>query len=74
MSPELERLLSALWERDNCEPSDLRHREATVRRLVTDALGRQPGVSYDQFMTALDMRYREFRRARRRPPTMPPKA
>ncbi len=23
MSPELERLLSALWERDTCEPKDL---------------------------------------------------
>jgi hypothetical protein len=74
MSPELERLLAAMWERDTCEPKDRPRWVATVDRLVHDALGRQPGIGYDRFMVAIDARYREFRRARRRPPTMPPRA
>ncbi|MBI4662227.1 MAG: hypothetical protein HY735_25695 [Verrucomicrobia bacterium] len=74
MSPELERLLAALYERDNCEPSDRPKWEATVLRLVTDALNKQPGVTRDQFMDAVESRYREFRRARRKPTTLPPKA
>jgi len=74
MSPELERLLAALFERDNCEPFDRPKWDATVLRLVNDALNRQPGVTRDQFMDAVEPRYREFRRVRRNPTTLPPKA
>ena len=65
MSPELERLLVALYERDTCEPSD---------RPKSDALSRQSGITREQFMDALETRYREFRRARRKPTTLPPNA
>lgn len=74
MSSELERLLTALYERDTCEPADRPQWDATVRRLISDALSRQPNVSYDQFMAALHPRYVEFRRARRKPTAMPPRA
>ena len=74
MSPELERLLAALYERDNCEPSDRPQCDATVLRLVTDALNKQPGVSRDEFLDAVESRYREFRRARRKITTLPPHA
>jgi hypothetical protein len=74
MSPELERLLNALWERQFCEPKDRFRWEATVERLIADALARQQGVSREQFMDAVWPRYEEFRRARRKPPTMPPRA
>ena len=74
MSPELERLLTALYERDTCEPSQRAHWEATLRRLVADALAKQPGVSYEEFIQAIHPRYVEFRRSRRKPSTLPSKA
>jgi hypothetical protein len=74
MSPELERLLNALWERDTCEPKDLARWKATVHRLIEDALNRGPGVTREQFMDAIIPRYEEFRRARRKPSSLPPKA
>ena len=74
MSPELEEILAALYERDTCEPSDRPKWDATVRRLVADSLQKQPGVSHDQFMEALQTRYHELRRARRKPTTLPPRA
>lgn len=74
MSPELERILAALFERDTCEPSDRPKWDATLRRLIADALQEQPGVSRDQFMEAIRVRYQELRRARKRPPTLPPRA
>jgi len=74
MSPELERLLTALYERDTCEPGQRAQREATFRRLVEDALDRKPGLAYDEFMEAIHPRYLEFRRSRRRPASLPPSA
>lgn len=74
MSPELERLLAAMWERDTCEPKDRPRWEASVRWVVAEALARQPGLSREQFMAALWPRYEAFRHARRHPPTLPPKA
>ncbi len=74
MSPELERLLAALYERDNCEPSDRPEWDDTVQRLVNEALGRQSEVSREQFLDAVEPRYREYRRARRKPTTLPPSA
>jgi hypothetical protein len=74
MSPELERILAALWERDTCEPEQRQKWDATLRRLVDDARSKQPGLTYGEFMLTIEPRYREFRRARRKPPTLPPKA
>jgi hypothetical protein len=44
MSPELERILAALYERDTGEPSDRPTWDATVRRLIADALQKQAGT------------------------------
>jgi len=74
MSPELERLLNALYERDTCEPEHRDRCERTVRRLLDDALQRVPGASREQFLSALGDRYRQFLRARRKPSSLPPKA
>jgi hypothetical protein len=74
MSPELERLLAALYEYNTCEPVDLPKWEATVSRLVNDALQKKPGLTRDQLMEALKDRYRAFCSARRAPPTLPPQA
>ena len=74
MSPELERLLAALYERDTCEPADRPQWDSTVQRLITDALREQPAVGREEFMEAIHSRYVEFRRARRKSTTLPPKA
>jgi hypothetical protein len=74
MSPELERLLNALWERDYCEPKDRARWTASVERLIADACSKRPGLSREQFMDAVIPRYEKFRRARRKPTTLPPKA
>ena len=74
MSPELERLLAALYERDHCEPADREQWAATVRRLLSDAQHRMPGVSREDLLAALQPRYVEYKRTRRKPPTLPPTA
>lgn len=74
MSPELERLLAALYEKLTCPPEEKAHRVATFERLVQDALARRPGTSRDELLDALQDRYREFCRTRRKPPTLPPSA
>ena len=45
MSPELERLLAALYERDTCEPKHRGRCERTARRLIEDALRQVPDAS-----------------------------
>jgi len=74
MSPEQERVLTVLWERDTCEPAQRPKWDATLLRLVDDARGKHPGLTYDEFMLIIEPRYRDFRRARRKPSTLPPKA
>ena len=74
MSPDLERLLNALWERETGEPENLPRWTATIERLISDALSKQQGLSREQFIDAVMSRYPEFRRARRKPSTLPPKA
>jgi hypothetical protein len=74
MSPELERILTALWERDTCEPAQRPKWDAILRRLVDDARSKQSGLTYDEFMQVIEPRYRDFRRARKKPSTLPPKA
>jgi len=74
MSPELEKLLEALYEKFNCPPEEKGHRVATFERLLQDALARRPGTSRDELLNALQDRYREYLRSRRKPPTIPPRA
>jgi hypothetical protein len=74
MSAELERLLTALYEKLTCPPEEKPHRVAAFERLVQDALAHRPGTSRDELLDALQDRYREFCRARRKPPTLPPGA
>ena len=74
MSRELERLLEALYERDYCEPDQRGRCERNVRRLLNDALQRVPQVSQDQFMEALKERYQQFKRSRKKFPSIPPTA
>ena len=74
MSPELDRILQALWERNNTAGPERARWNLTFRRLVDDAVASRPGVPRELFLDAVRERYEEFRRARRHPPTMPPTA
>jgi hypothetical protein len=74
MSPELERLLEALYEKLTCPPEEKEHRAVTFERLLQQALAKRPGTGRDQLLDALQDRFRGFCRARRRPRTLPPSA
>ena len=74
MSLELERLLQALYERDYCEPDQRGRCERNVRGLINDVLRRLPNISHDQFLEALKDRYQQFKKARRKFTSIPPKA
>ena len=74
MSPELERLLEALYEKRTCPPEETQHRAATFERLLDDALRRCPNITREDLLNALQIRFIEFRRARRKPPMLPPSA
>jgi hypothetical protein len=52
MSPELERLLEALYEKLTCPPEEKSHRVATFERLLQDVLARRPGTSRDELLNA----------------------
>lgn len=67
MSPELERLLWARWGRDHAESSDRTAAEVEYRHLLEHACQGMPAeLSRDQLLAAIDSRYLEFRRQRRR--------
>ena len=74
MSPDLERLLEALYEKLTCPAQEKAQRVATFERLVNDALAQKPGTSREQLLDALQARFRDFCRARRKPPILPPRA
>jgi hypothetical protein len=75
MSPELERLLHALWEARNGEPKDRERWKIGAERMVADAMRRlPPGTSREEFWDSIEARYAQFRRARNKPPTLPPQA
>jgi len=74
VSPELERLLEALHQKLTCPPQEKIHRAATFERLLRDALAGHPEINRDDFLDALRDRYRQFLRARRKPPSIPPRA
>lgn len=74
MSPERERLLEAYDQKLTCPAQEKPQRLATFERLFADALSRQPNTSRDELLLALELRYREFRRVRRKTTTLPPRA
>jgi len=74
MSPELEKLLLPLYEKRTCPPEEKPNRDATFERLLQDALTRRPRTGREELLDALHDRYEEFRRARRKPSTIPPRA
>ena len=74
MSPELEKLLEAFHEKRTCPPEEKSARTADFERLLNEALSRRPGVSREALLEAVQTRYQEFRRARRKTTTLPPRA
>jgi hypothetical protein len=74
MSPELERLLEAYDEKLTCPPEEKAQRIAALDRLLDQSLIQRPGTSRMSLLLAIQSRYAEFRRARRKPPTLPPTA
>lgn len=74
MSPELERLLEALYERDHCEPDQRARCETNLDEMIDDALRRLPNLSREQLLEALKDRYQQFKKARKKFPSIPPTA
>jgi hypothetical protein len=74
MSPELEALLRADFERHNCEPHDRMKFQATFERLLQDALSKCPGTAREEFLEALRPRVIEYRRSQRKIASLPPNA
>jgi hypothetical protein len=75
MSPELERILDALWNADYGDPMGSANWRRKAEGLINEALhSAPPGTSRDEFMRAILLRYDTACRARRKPPTLPPKA
>jgi hypothetical protein len=64
MSPELQRLLEAYYEKRTCPPREKQQRAATFERLLHEACARKSGVSRDEVLNALAERYNELRRQR----------
>ena len=74
MSPELQRLLEAYYEKRTCPPPEKPRRTAVFERLLNDALAGRSGTSRAALLEAILSRYDEFLRARRKTTTLPPKA
>ncbi len=74
MSPDLERLLNAIWESRHADPLERRRWKASVERMIQDALGRLPGTSREELLVSLELRLVELSRKRKRPTTLPPQA
>jgi hypothetical protein len=74
VSPELERLLEAIYARDNCEPNERDRCEKNLDQLIDDALQRLPHLRREQLLEALKDRYQQFKKARRKFISLPPKA
>jgi hypothetical protein len=74
VNPELERLLAALFERDNASPANFPKAEAEVERLLAPILDRLSPTGRADFLRALQSRYRDYLKANKRPTTLPPSA
>jgi hypothetical protein len=73
MSPDLEKLLDAYYEERTCQPSEKSQCAATFERLLDDALNCCPGTSRAALLEALQARYRQLRRTRRKTTALPPR-
>ena len=76
LSPELERLVKALYDLQECEPKDEHRLASNYRRLFLDAASRlPPGQSAQDLQRAIHSRVRQIAMAaKKRFPTVPPKA
>ncbi len=74
MSPELEKLLEAFHEMRTCPPGEKSQRRDAFERLLNAILADRPATSREMLLAAIQIRHREFRRARRQPTTLPPRA
>jgi len=74
VNPELERLLAALAARDNVSPARFAEADAEVERLLKPILERLSPTGRDEFLRALQARYRAYLQASQHPPTLPPSA
>lgn len=74
MSPELEQLLEAYHEKRTCPPDEKSQRVDAFEQLLYTTLASRPATSRAALLAAIQTRYREFRRVRRKPTTLPPKA
>ena len=70
MNPELERLLAALEARDNASPAHFDAAAADVERLLGPIVQRLSPTGREQFLRALQKRYRDYLKASQRPPTL----
>ena len=73
MSPELEVLLRADFERHNCEPQERAKFHAAFEEQLQAALAKSHGLKREELLEALRDRTIEFRRAQRRISSLPPK-
>ncbi len=76
-SEELQKLLCLRWEDRESAPRDKVRNHANYMRALNLIVNRLPaGSSRDDFLAALDTRYRDYCRERRKTkfPTMPPSA
>jgi len=71
VKPELEKLLAALEARDNASPSEFDAAAEQVEQLLTPMLERLSPIGREQFVRALQKRYRAYLKASQRPPTLP---
>ena len=74
MNPELEKLLAALEARDNASPAEFAGADAEEERLLTPILARLSPIGREDFLRALQNRYRAFLKASQYPPALPPSA
>jgi hypothetical protein len=74
VNPKLEKLLAALQERDDASPAKFLDAAAEVERLLSPILESLSPIGREEFLRALQERYRAYLKRHRRPPTMPPSA
>ena len=69
MNPELERILAALAARDDSTPEDFPQAQAELERLMEPILNRLSPLGRNDFLRALQNRYRAYLKANERPPS-----
>jgi len=72
VNPELERLLAAVFARDNASPAEFPQAQAEFERLLAPLMDRLSATGRAAFLRALQGRYRAYLKANERLPTLPP--